>query len=41
MGDYAQVGDVKTWYEVSGDGEPLVLLHGGMSMMLMRRPEHP
>ena len=33
MGEYVQVGDIKTWYEVSGpdDGEPLVLLHGGMS----------
>jgi len=33
MGDYVQLGDVKTWYEVAGpdDGEPLVLLHGGMS----------
>jgi pimeloyl-ACP methyl ester carboxylesterase len=31
MGEYVQVGDIKTWYEVSGDGEPLVMLHGGMS----------
>lgn len=31
MGEYVQVGDVKTWYEVSGEGEPLLLLHGGMS----------
>jgi len=33
MGEYAQVGVVKTWYEVSGagDADPLVLLHGGMS----------
>jgi pimeloyl-ACP methyl ester carboxylesterase len=33
MGEYVQIGDVKTWYEVSGpdDGDPLVLLHGGMS----------
>jgi pimeloyl-ACP methyl ester carboxylesterase len=30
MGEYVQVGDVNTWYEVSGDGDPLVMLHGGM-----------
>ena len=31
MGEYVQLGEVKTWYEVSGAGDPLVLLHGGMS----------
>ena len=33
MGEYVQIGDVKTWYEVAGpDGaDPVVLLHGGMS----------
>jgi pimeloyl-ACP methyl ester carboxylesterase len=31
MGEYVQLGAVKTWYEVTGDGDPLVLLHGGMS----------
>ena len=30
MGTYAQVGEVKTWYEEVGEGEPLVLLHGGI-----------
>jgi pimeloyl-ACP methyl ester carboxylesterase len=32
MGEYVQVGDVMTWYEVDGpaDGDPLLLLHGGM-----------
>ena len=24
-----QLGDVRTWYEELGDGEPLVLLHPG------------
>jgi pimeloyl-ACP methyl ester carboxylesterase len=31
MGEYVQLGAVKTWFEVSGEGEPLVLLHGGLS----------
>ncbi|MCU1450587.1 MAG: putative hydrolase [Acidimicrobiales bacterium] len=31
MGEYVEVGGVKTWHEVTGDGDPLVLLHGGMS----------
>lgn len=31
MGEYVQLGDVNTWYEVEGRGDPLVLLHGGMS----------
>ena len=33
MGEYVQIGDVKTWYAVDGppEAEPLVLLHGGMS----------
>jgi pimeloyl-ACP methyl ester carboxylesterase len=29
-GDYLQTGDVRTYYEVRGAGEPLVLLHGGL-----------
>lgn len=29
MSDYVQLGDVRTWYEQHGDGEPLVLLHPG------------
>ena len=30
MGTYVQLGDVKTWYEEHGAGQPLVLLHGGL-----------
>jgi pimeloyl-ACP methyl ester carboxylesterase len=29
MGSYVQLGEVRTWYEVDGSGEPLVLLHPG------------
>jgi pimeloyl-ACP methyl ester carboxylesterase len=28
-GDYAQIGDVRTWWDVRGYGAPLVLLHPG------------
>lgn len=28
---YARVNGVETWYDVRGEGEPLVLLHGGFS----------
>jgi pimeloyl-ACP methyl ester carboxylesterase len=31
MGEYIDIGSVHTWYESSGHGEPLVLLHGGLS----------
>lgn len=30
MGDYVTSGPARTWYEQHGDGDPLVLLHGGM-----------
>src|SRR4029450_3579230 len=30
MADYVQTGAVRTWYDEHGDGEPLVLLHGGL-----------
>ena len=30
MGEYVQIGNVKTWYDTAGSGEPLVLLHGGL-----------
>jgi pimeloyl-ACP methyl ester carboxylesterase len=29
-GNYVQSGEVRTYYEVHGDGDPLVLLHGGL-----------
>jgi pimeloyl-ACP methyl ester carboxylesterase len=31
VGDYLNTNGVRTYYEVAGDGEPVVLLHGGMS----------
>src|SRR5881392_4003936 len=30
MADYVQLGDVSTWYDEQGEGEPLVLMHGGL-----------
>jgi pimeloyl-ACP methyl ester carboxylesterase len=30
MARYVQTGPVKTWYDEHGEGEPLVLLHGGL-----------
>ena len=30
MAEYVQLGAVKTWYDESGEGEPLVLMHGGL-----------
>jgi pimeloyl-ACP methyl ester carboxylesterase len=30
MGTYVQLGAVKTWYDEHGEGDPLVLLHGGL-----------
>jgi pimeloyl-ACP methyl ester carboxylesterase len=29
-GNYIEINGVRTYYEISGDGQPLVLLHGGM-----------
>ena len=30
MAKYVQLGAVKTWYDEHGEGEPLVLMHGGL-----------
>lgn len=30
MAEYVQLGAVKTWYNQHGEGEPLVLMHGGL-----------
>ena len=36
---YVDVGGVRTWYEVLGEGEPLVLLHpGGFDSRAMAEP---
>jgi pimeloyl-ACP methyl ester carboxylesterase len=31
MARYVDLNDVRTWYDERGEGEPLVLLHGGFS----------
>ena len=31
MGHHVQLGEVSTWYDERGQGEPLVLAHGGVS----------
>ncbi|MEU0540697.1 alpha/beta hydrolase [Nocardia sp. NPDC005978] len=36
-----QLGDVATWYDVHGDGEPVVLLHGGFVDSRMFAPAMP
>src|SRR4051794_5155785 len=30
MAQYVQTGAVNTWYDERGDGDPLVLMHGGL-----------
>lgn len=30
MGEYVDVAGLKTWYDTAGEGDPLVLLHGGL-----------
>jgi pimeloyl-ACP methyl ester carboxylesterase len=31
MAEYVQLNGVRTWYDERGEGDPLVLLHGGFS----------
>ena len=31
VGEYVNAGSLRTYYEVRGEGEPLVLLHGGLA----------
>lgn len=31
MGEYIDIAGLKTWYDTAGEGDPLVLLHGGIS----------
>jgi pimeloyl-ACP methyl ester carboxylesterase len=31
MGEYVDIAGLKTWYDTAGDGDPLVLLHGGLA----------
>jgi pimeloyl-ACP methyl ester carboxylesterase len=30
MGEYVELNGIRTWYDEHGDGEPLVLMHGGL-----------
>ena len=30
MGAYVKLGPVRTWYDERGEGNPLVLMHGGL-----------
>src|SRR5690349_17947407 len=36
-----QLGDVATWYDVHGDGEPVLLLHSGFADSRMFAPALP
>jgi pimeloyl-ACP methyl ester carboxylesterase len=31
MADYAEIGGVRTWFDEHGKGDPLVLMHGGLT----------
>lgn len=41
VGDYVELPGVKTWYEVEGDGDPLLLLHGGFCTNDTWGPQRP
>lgn len=41
VGDYVNVGEVRTYYESIGEGEPVVLLHGGMCTLETWAPQIP
>ena len=41
MARYVQLGAVNTWYDENGEGEPLVLLHGGLVDARFFQPNLP
>jgi len=41
MAQYVELGGVRTWYEEHGDGEPLVLMHGGLVDSRFLEPNLP
>jgi pimeloyl-ACP methyl ester carboxylesterase len=41
MATYVQLGAVKTWYDEHGQGDPLVLLHGGLADARFFQPNLP
>jgi pimeloyl-ACP methyl ester carboxylesterase len=41
MGSYVEIGELKTWCDEQGEGEPLVLLHRGMSTNETWGPQMP
>ena len=41
MAQYVELGGVRTWYDEHGDGEPLVLMHGGLVDSRFLEPNLP